>query len=272
MGDPECPRPLEGDMSVAPLVSVDKTGKPYRRRADVEVVISQMLARPVDEWAVAAQRTGSGRLPTEALVFLIRTLRGSDKNLVGALVNILCRRLLPVARSFAGGFETVVTDEILREVQDQIIELLFQKIPTRQTEFLEIAFREAVKRRTLNVVEKVKKRPKLVVVADRRDEEDDDPEHLVESLPEKRPNVQEVLVRLADEAQRSILIRTALAAVKDRRHVEAVILRYVYGWPISHSDPAQPSLEKHFAKSGRQIQNWIAGALKAMRNAIGDSQ
>ncbi len=271
MGDPECPRPLEGDMSVALLVSVDKTGKPYRRRADVEVVISQMLARPPEEWVVAAQRTGNGRLPTEALVFLIRALRGSDKNLVGALVNILCRRLLAVARSIAGGFETAEREEILREVQDQIIELLFPKVPTRQTEFLEIAFREAVKRRTINVVEKVKKRPKLVVVSDTRDEEDD-PEHLVESLPEKRPNVQEVLLRLADKAQRSILVRTALAAVKDRRHVDAVILRYVYDWPIRHSDPAQPSLEKHFGKSGRQIQNWIAGALEAMRNAIGDSQ
>ena len=271
MGDPECPSPLEGGVSVAPLVSVDKTGKPYTRRADVEVVISQMLARPPEEWVVAAQRTGNGRLPTEALVFLIRTLRGSDKNLVGALVNILCRRLLAVARSIAGGFETAEREEILREVQDQIIELLFPKVPTRQTEFLEIAFRKAVKRRTLNVVEKVKKRPKLVVVADKRDEEDD-PEHLVELLPEKRPNVEEVLLRLADDAQRSILIRKALGAVKDRRHVEAVILRYVYGWPISHSNPAQPSLEKHFGKSGRQIQNWIAGALAAMRKAAGDSQ
>lgn len=271
MGDPECPRPLEGGICIAPLVSVDKTGKPYRRRADVEVVISEMLALPVEDWVVAAQRTGSGRLPTEALVFLIRTLRGSDKNLVGALVNILCRRLLAVARSIARGFETAVMEEIFREVQDQVIELLFAKIPTRQTEFLEIAFRKAVERRTINVIEKVKKRPKLVVVDDRRDDEDD-PEHLVESLPENRPNAQEVLLRLADATQRSILVRTALAAVKDRRHMEVVILRYVYGWPISHSNPAQPSLEKHFGKSGRQIQNWIAGALEAMRNAIGDSQ
>jgi hypothetical protein len=271
MGDSECPSSLEGGVSVTPLVSVDKAGKPYKRRADVEVVISQMLTRPAEEWVVAAQKTGNGRLPAEALVFLIRALRGSDKNLVGALVNILCRRLLSVARSFAGGFESAEREEILLEVQDQIIELLFARIPTRQTEFLEIAFRKAVQRRTINVVEKMNNRPELVVVADKRDDEDA-PEHLVESLPEKRPNVQEVLLRLAADAQRSSLVRTALAAVKDRRHVEAVILRYVYDWPITHSDPTQPSLEKHFGKSGRQIQNWIAGALKAMRNAMGDSQ
>jgi hypothetical protein len=81
-----------------------------------------------------------------------------------------------------------------------------------------------------------------------------------------------VLLQLADQTKRSILIRRALAAVKDPRHVHAVILRYVRGWPITDKDPTKPTLEKHFGKSARQIQNWITSALEAMRNAIGDSQ
>ena len=62
----------------------------------------------------------------------------------------------------------------------------------------------------------------------------------------------------------------AVESVKDRRHVDAVILHYVRGWPITDHDPTKPSLERHFGKSGRQIQNWIKSALATMRVAIGD--
>lgn len=270
MGEPDCSRP-EKPVSIPPLMSVDKSGNQYRRRADIEAIICQMLTRTVEDWLTAARKTGTDRLPSEALVFLIRATRAGDRNAVGALVDVLCRRIVRIARRLARGFEPAVTKEILLEVQGQIIELLFATTPSRQSEFLEIAFTQAVERRTINLVEKVTNTPELVVVDDRR-EEGGEPEYVAESIPENRPGPEEVVLQLADQTKRSILIRRALAAVKDPRHVHAVILRYVRGWPITDKDPTKPSLEKHFGKSARQIQNWIASALEAMRKAIGDSQ
>jgi hypothetical protein len=65
-------------------------------------------------------------------------------------------------------------------------------------------------------------------------------------------------------------MRKAYAAVKDRRHLEAVVLRHVHDWPITDKDPDTPTLAKRYGKSGRQIQNWISDALEAMRTAIGE--
>lgn len=270
MGELDCPPP-EKPASVPPLMSVDKSGNRYRRRADVEAIVRQMLTRPVEDWLAAARKTGTGRLPSEVLVFLIRATRAGNRNTVGALVDVLCRRIVRIAGRLARGFDPEVTKEILLEVQGQIIELLFATTPTRQSEFLEIAFTQAVQRRTINLVDKVTNTPELVVVDGGR-EEGGEPEYIAESIPENRPGPEQVLLQLADQTKRSILIRRALAAVKDPRHVHAVILRYVRDWPITDKDPTKPSLEKHFGKSARQIQNWITSALETMRNAIGDSQ
>jgi hypothetical protein len=61
------------------------------------------------------------------------------------------------------------------------------------------------------------------------------------------------------------LIRRGCRAVKDRRHLQAFILRYVHGWPITSNDPAKPDLVRRFKKSRWQIKNWLDGVREVMR-------
>lgn len=272
MSEFDCPSPLEKLESVPPLKSVRPNGEPYTRRADVEAVICTILKRPVSEWLEVTRKRGEGALPSEALVFLIRKIKYGDQGVVGALVNQLLRRTTRAAQRWARGFDCAQTEEILTEVRDHVIELLCTVDPSPQSEFLEVAFSRAVKNFTLNVVAKLENKPELVVVDQTRHPDEDEPLYVADSIPETGPGPEEVLLQLADQEKRSILVTKALAVVKDRRHVEAVILRYVWHWPITDKDPTKPTLEKHFGRSEKQIRNWIKGALAAMQVAIGDSQ
>jgi hypothetical protein len=246
-------------------------GEPYKRRTDIEGKILRALERPSAEWTTIAAATGEGRLPDEALVFLIRAIQNGDRDLFGRLIYELSRRTARIARHLAQGFDKDTTDDIIWKVEKEIIDLVLVKIPSRQSEFLEVAFRRAVERRTINIVAKQKQFPRPLHRAPAEPPEGEEAaERLAELVPDERPGPEEILAELEDRTRRPELIKIALAAVKDPRHVEAVILRHVHGWPITDKDPTKPTLERHFGISGRQIQNWITDALETMRGAIGD--
>lgn len=106
-----------------------------------------------------AAANGEGRLPDEALAFLIRAIQNGDRDLFGRLIYELSRRTARIARYFAQGFDKDTTNEIIWKVEKEIIDLVLVEIPSRQSEFLEIAFRTAVERRTINIVAKRKQYP-----------------------------------------------------------------------------------------------------------------
>ncbi len=215
----------------------------------------------------------AGRLSNEALVFLIRQIRDGDRDLFGRLVHEVGSRSLRIAEHWAQGFDRDTTDEIVWQVEKEIVDLVLAETPSRQSDFLEMAFGTAVERRTINTVEKRRQFPRpLRTHSETITDETTEPEAPTELVPDDRPGPEEIVVQLEDEARRPELIRKALAAVKDPRHVEAVIMRHVHGWPITDKDPTKPTLARHFAKSGRQIQNWINETLEAMRAAIGDKR
>ena len=257
--------------SIPPLASSTVDGKPYLRRADVETEILRALSHPRVEWIALAERRGSGRLSNEALVFLIRRSRKGDRDLFGRLVHELGDRTVRIADRWAQGFDQDTLEEIVWTVEKEIVDLVLAETPSRQSDFLEVAFGKAVERRTINAVEKRRNSPlPLRHMPASVSDEETEPERPTESVADERAGPEEIVAELENEARRPELIRKARAAVKDPRHVEAVILRYVYGWPMVDKDPNKPTLTRHFGKSARQIQNWLADALEAMRAAIGD--
>jgi hypothetical protein len=244
-------------------------GKPYQRRLDVEAEIAAALARSPREWPTLIESQAG--ISNEALVFLAKRAAKIDRDLCGRLIHELSGRLVKIATRWAQGFDPMTMDEIVLNVEIQIVELVLTETPSRRSDFLEVAFGTAVERRTINAVEKWKKSPEARRETSRNISDDDtDSENDMELIADTGAGPEEILARLDDERHRTELIRRARAAVKDTRHVEAVILRYVHGWPITDKDPTKPSLERHFEKSGRQIQNWIKSALKMMRIAIGE--
>jgi hypothetical protein len=261
---------------VPPLTQSTKDGKPYIRRADVEVEIGCALAAGPAAWTgMVAKSVGSeGGLSSEAIVFLLRALRAPGQEAVlEGLVKGLSHRISRIVTSSAQGFDPTTTDEIVSAVNLDVITLIFAETTTRQSEILEIAFRATVKRRALNEVEKRKHYPRAAQFAFPivdRESPAGDLIHPVETLADAGPSPEEIAIESESRAWAEEQVRKGLTAIRDPRHREAVNLHHLHDWPITAHDPATPSLTTHFNVSDRQIRNWMKSAFTEMRQAMGE--
>jgi hypothetical protein len=252
---------------VPPLTASKPDGKPYERSSTVQNEIGRVLRLPQSDWIGEAPD-----LQNETIVFLIRRARRSTEELYGRLVQELTRRINRIARRWAQGLDRLATEEILSKVEIGILELVLAKEPSLYSDFLEVAFAKAVKGVTLNAVRKHKRSPlglRGEVVSDLTDEDGEEIERPIELVADNWPNPEEVLLNLQEENQRHQLLRTGCRAVKDRRHLEAVILHHAYGWPITSKDRNKLDLVSYFQATEDQIKYWIKVALEQMRAALG---
>jgi DNA-directed RNA polymerase specialized sigma24 family protein len=180
-------------------------------------------------------------------------------------------RIEQAAKRWARGFDKDTTQEIIDGVQKRTIEIVLASLPSRQSDFLEVAFNQAVKRHTLNAVEKRRNAP-LPLSAEQPgalDGEEDDAERPTERVEDESPQVEELVSILQNTARRGPLLRRAQATVKDIRHYQAILLHYGFGWPYaSTTDPDKQSLQAFFGVSERQIRNWIRDGLEAIRTVL----
>jgi len=131
------------------LVSKTPSGEPYRRTQENETAILRMLPRPHADWVSEAQD-----LPSEALVYFVREVAGRDTEAFRLLLYELMTRVPQIAFASAQGLDEATTEHILFAVERQIYDLVAARPLTRQSEFLEVAFGQAVERRTINEVQK----------------------------------------------------------------------------------------------------------------------
>ncbi len=220
-----------------------------------------------------ASASGScGRLSSEAVVYLIRTLRGPGQEAVlGGLVERLSHRISRIVMDSAKGFDPTTTEEIVNQVNLDVGTLILEEAPTRQGESLEYAFNLVVKRRALNEVERREHHPRAAQIASPTVGPDGGVLDPVETLADEGPGPEEIAIERESPAWAKERIRVGLDAIKDPRHREAVILHYLQGWPITDRDPSTPTLSSHFRVSGRQIHNWFKAAFAEMRQAMGDT-
>ena len=242
--------------SVPPLTCSGGDGKLYYRRADIEKKILEMVHRRPSEWVEAADI-----LPAEVLVYLIRAIASSDADVAGSLIFKLTERTQQVASRWARGFSKVEAEEIIHTINRKIVELVLAAEPSNQSEILEVAFSEAVKRRTLKEVSKVQSRPSSSRKSVDADNPPDQPDEAVGRL--------EGFLQMEDAARLPELLRKAEGAVRDPRHYEVLVLRFGYDWPIESNDPEQPTLATKYGVSPRQIRNWIKQGLETIRTALG---
>lgn len=264
-------------LSTAPSTSVgelaaltqpsDRDGAPYVRPADIESEILAVLASDPRSWSPAS-------LKSETLVYLTRWLwHRNDQKTLGSVIGCLGKRIAHIARDFVSGFKPYVAEEFAVEIAEEVNLLIFIDLPTRQSEFLEVSFREAIKRRAINKRAKLKGRLKHEVAESsiRTVDTGEGGDGIVASHADGAPGPVDLV--LADEAKRlqPERIRSALAAISNSLHREAVVLHHLQGWQIFSTDSAIPTLSTHFKKSPRQIQNWLGVAMNEMRTALGDS-
>jgi DNA-directed RNA polymerase specialized sigma24 family protein len=242
-----------------PLTKSSKDGIPYTRPPDIDAEIAEVLATEPSTWLPDA-------LKSETLVYLIRRLRElDDKKNLGRLLDCLARRLAQIARDFTSGMNRSEADDFVCETAQEVNLLIFARPPNRKSEFLEIAFREGVRQRAINLRKQRRQRMEHVLSESSLPAPDppEDGCSFIESHEDDDKQA-ELLVLEADQ------IRRGLAAVTNPLHREAVVLHFFEHWPIASEDPDIPTLSTRFRKTGRQIQNWIKTAINEMRAALGD--
>lgn len=258
---------------VEPLTKCRMDGRPYVRRADVEEQICQVRVTEPATWPdLAKAPPGSDeRLKSETIVHLVRILRKrGESTIAGQLIEQLISRAAKITMTWAKGFDRTTIEEIVYEVGGRLIEFILAETPTRESEFLEAAFRTAVKRRTLRRVDQLQNQPQTYQFArptDAGDGSDGTATNPLEATPDREPSPEEVAIAW----ETSDVLRRCVGAITNPKHREAVILRFFEGWPISPNNETKPSLCSHFGRSARQITNWFAEAYKEVRAAAGDS-
>ncbi len=254
------PDSLPKSGGVAPLTQRRRGGGAYARPSDVETEIAKTIATDPSTWPLTT-------LKSETLVYLARRFQSrNDHGLIGKLIECLGKRVAQIARDFSSGLAKSVAEEFAIEIAEEVNLLIFAQTASRQSEFLECAFRTAVQRRSINKRAKLRDRlnhekcESLLPAI----ESDGEEIGIVASHEDREPGP-------AERAMKSDMIRRGLEAVSNPLHREAIILHYLKGWPIKEEDETVPTLSTHFGKTDRQIRIWLAKARSEMRAALGDA-
>jgi hypothetical protein len=252
---------------VPPLTCLKADGKPRERSTAVTAEILDMLRLPQTEGIAKP-----GGLRTETIVFFARQARRADEDLYGLLVQELSNRIIRMVRNRVYGLDPRAAEEIPLKVEIEILELVLAEKPSLDSEFLEVAFGQAVERRTIDAIRKYKRsilggRRGWIVAG--KDEDGDEIERPIELAPDNRPNPEEVLLQLDSKNQRHQLLKKACQAVENKRHLEAFIMHYAHGWPIVSNDPERPDLVSRFNVTEGQMKHWLKKTMEIMREALG---
>lgn len=250
-----------------PLTKTDQDGDPYERFADVEVQIAEVLATEPSTWSPET-------LKSETLVNLIRCLRArNDMTNLGRLMKCLAARVTQIAKDFTSGMNSSQAYEFIREIGQEVNVLIFMHPATRKSEYLEIAFREAVQQQAIRLITrltKVRTREVSDSLLHATDPPEDGSTSFIDSRPDGSEPPDELVIEAEQKRRTPEWIRQGLNAISNPLHREAVVLHHLEGWPIKSKIPDIPDLSTRFGKSDRQIQNWINKALEQMRAALGD--
>src|SRR5438067_8338820 len=158
---------------VPPLTSSKPDGKPYERSATVKSEIGTILCVPESDWIAQADD-----LQNETLVFLIRQTRRADPELYGRLFQELSKRITRLARRSVRGLDRPTAEEIVLKVEIDMLELVLAEEASRKTDFLQVAFAQAVESRTVDAVRKHRRNSPMAhrgeILADATNEDGDE--------------------------------------------------------------------------------------------------
>jgi hypothetical protein len=255
-----------GWKSILPrLKSRTPSGRPYSRSTAVEEEISRVLRLHHSLWIKEAPN-----LKNETIVFLMRLVRRADEQLFYELFQELGARIVHISRRWASGYrlDTTTVEEIVDEVELKVLELVLADKMSRQSDFLEVAFGQAVKRRALNRARKHNNsmQAHLGWIEPPADfAADDEVERPLELVPDGGPSPEAV-------ALTNVLLERAWAAIDDPRIFQALFLHYHDGWPISSNDPKEENLVHFCGATRRHVKYMLEKGLEQMRNAIGENK
>jgi len=248
---------MSSALELRPLTSMSPEGIPYTRFEATEIQIVRMLLLLQSAWILAAPD-----LHAETLVYLIREIHGRDDELFGLLAAELAKRVWGIGGAFAQGFDLITKEDILWRVEQQIFKLVLAETPSRQSDFLEIAFGRAVERRTNDAVEKHNATTWGLreVLARPDNDDDDDGDELERSIADSRAGPEENLLHREEEAVRRKRYWKMRRVVKNPMHLEALRLQICEGYSIEE-------LMACFNATRGKVNYALETAKKQMRDA-----
>ena len=259
---------------VPPLTFRGEDGKLYQRSNDVEEDILRSLY-----WAEEGMLRNYKTLFNEALFFNIRRFRGRNEHVCGVLMLELAQRVTRIAKSALRGLDRLGKADIAMQVELEILELAIAPEPSRKSEFMEVAFTLAVRRRVLQLRKKLKgtaegNRGRYKIDPRLELDENEKKKRELEFVPDSRNTPEAAMLAFQDEQFREEayeMVKTALQG-EDERFLTAFQLAVVDGWPISSNKPNVPNIADHFGLTRPQarhlmkkIQNIIDGVLSRYR-------
>jgi hypothetical protein len=217
-----------------------------------------MLPLPHSEWAAKAPGARN-----ETLIYFIRRPDDASAHYYDPFVEEIDRRVPDIAERYVRGLRKETGEDIVMKVQDEFRKLILAERPSARTEFLEVAFALAVKKRTLQLVSLYLCSPwSRRVEIDAPDGADDEE---AEWRFDGRPGPEAELLAL----ERKELCERALDAITDPRHREAATLHWLEGWPVVSKDKDEPDLVSHFRTTEGRIKRCLKKAMAEMRAALG---
>jgi hypothetical protein len=243
---------------VEPLTCKTTQGEPYKRSASVEREIGGMRSIPQAEWLPRLRHA-----QPETLVHLIRCARRQGLEVYSELFAELASRAAGMAQRWLTGVPEDQKEDAVQDLVLEIMKLAVDLEATRQTEFLEIAFIQAIELRAVDKARGIERETERrdTFIPEQLSEYEDEIEHPMEYVRDDGPDPETRL--LMQE-----LIQIAFAAIKNKKHAKAVYLHYMEGWPIYSSNPRDASLCKHFKESDWNIKYWLEKGLAAMKERL----
>lgn len=238
-----------------------KAGEPYIRFPEVEEQLGKLLQAAPSNWPVLAREGLDGeRVKNEAITYLIREawLHHEDDVLL-KLHDILFDRMAPMICNKAKKLGITDLIPLVEEVQDRIIERLYNKKETAAMAFLEVAFNRAV---ACEVYKWHRKNGKYW----QRIEIDAEPldENIVQySRVLSAANINEIENGIAA----SQILENARKLLADP-HFEAFYLHYFKDIPVEAKGDDRASLTQHFRRPARTIYSWLNQAVELIRENL----
>ncbi|HYW09912.1 MAG TPA: hypothetical protein VE913_23305 [Longimicrobium sp.] len=258
-----------GVEEVPPLTRRNRKGAVYERTVEntAQIAASLKLERSTLLGRVCiADHESELYLSAESLVFLIRRFHAaSDTEMVQALAVGLINRCKGRIRKL---LVRVDDWDARREAENEVISHIFRKILEVESDgadFLQVRFGFALDRlihkarkRAFAVLNRTEHTLRLSELAGEDGEEGED-------APGRGARAEELRDPRMD-AERGVLVREALEALESmpQHYADAWMMRHIYGMQIEDQDENVPTISRHFKKTPRAIQNWLARAEEAL--------
>ena len=248
---------------IKPLTRSTKAGRPYARPPEIESELEALMGASVDEQvgrASVVDKASPKFVRDECLVYLVREAGlSADSARYSELTAHLLRRCI---RSIWRNLRAlgVAADDLEDLYGDVVTAMMSAVLDARGAgEFYQIRFRRALRLQILKVHEGYTLRQERAQKQDSihapltGGEDGEDEGTALEDLIGGPAD-------LADDVERRLVIREALAAIRDQRHRRAFVLHHYDDWPIETKDPLDPSISRHFDVTPRTVNNWLRSA------------